>query len=282
MTVLSNFIKKLRIVFNNCGIDPIPGSPAIEDLRSFRRPESIQLIFSQASVVFIATTDNLEALDTLVDLQSYSVAPWVCARGFLESATLSKWLLDKNINALERVGRSLSLKYTVLREQEKMANSENDPEKVNSINLRIEAFEKIALELGFKPLRDKNNKRIGIAKIKPSITELIKNQFEGEIFYRILSGIAHSNYTSLIEISLMPVQKNQSGMVGKEAVPIEIQKNLVLHSIVIYCQCVWQHSIYFGFNCAEVALWLEELYNEFEFPDTNKSRFWRTLIGTSS
>jgi hypothetical protein len=180
------------------------------------------------------------------------------------------------------VGRSLALKYTVLVEQRKIANSEKDVDKVSDINDRIEKFETIATRLGFQLLRNKGNKRIGIATIKPSITDIVDTQFSHESFYRILSGIAHSSYTSLMEISLLPVEESGNSMICKHAVPVEIQEKLILHLIIIYCKSVWLRTLYYGLDSAEIALWLEELYDQLKFPDTNESRFWRMLIGKSS
>jgi hypothetical protein len=279
MTPVSNFLRKLFVLLENTGIDPIDGSPAAVEIRSFPRPESVQTAFSQAAQSFISATDYLEALDSLVSMEKFAMAPWSCARGMLESSAISTWLFEMGIGPQERVSRSLSLRYAALREQEKMARFDGNNEKVQEIKDRIESIENIAIELGFSVLRDGKNQRSGIAQIKPSITTLIEKQFKRENLYRLLSGMAHSNYTSLTALSFFRTdQERTHGAVLKRAVPVQIQSALATHSAAIYAKCLWLRTIQFGFDAANIAVLLEELFNDLRVADTNNDRFWRTLI----
>jgi len=110
-TPVSIFLKKISIYLDNCGVDPLPGSPAEKEIREFLRSESIQTAFSIASQSLIAANDYFKALDTLVYHKFFSVAPWTCARGMIEAAAISTWLFDKSIDSKERVSRSLSLRF---------------------------------------------------------------------------------------------------------------------------------------------------------------------------
>ena len=105
-TPVSKFLKKISIFLDNCGLDPLPGSPAEKEIRSFSRPKSVETAFSTASQLLIAANDYLKALDSLVDQEIFSVAPWSCARGMLEASAICTWLFDKGIdprNALAEV-----------------------------------------------------------------------------------------------------------------------------------------------------------------------------------
>lgn len=279
MTPVPNFLRKLLVFLDNAGIDPRDGSPAATEIRSFRRPESVQTAFSQATQSFISATDYLEALDSLVSLEKFAMAPWSCARGMIESAAITTWLFEMGIGSQERVSRSLSLRFAALREQEKMARYDGDTKKVQEIKDRIEAIENIAIKLGFSVLRDGKNQRTGIAQIKPSITTLIEKQFKGENLYRILSGMAHSNYTSLTSLSFIRTDQGRTpGAVLIRAVPTHIQSALVAQSAVIYAKCLWLRTKQFGFDAAHIAILLEELFDNLMIVDTNNARFWRTLI----
>ena len=279
MTPVSNFLRKLFVFLENAGIDPMDGSPAAIEIRSFPRPKSVQTAFFQASQSFISATDYLEALDSLVSMEKFAMAPWSCARGMIESSALSTWLFEMGIGPQERVSRSLSLRYAALREQEKMARYDGDTKKVQEIKDRIESIENVALELGFSVLRNKKNQRTGIAQIKPSITTLIEKQFKGENLYRILSGMAHSNYTTLTSLSFFRTdQERTHGAVLVRAVPTQIQSALVTHAATIYAKCLWLRTKQFGFDAANIAVLLEELFNDLMVADTNNARFWRTLI----
>jgi hypothetical protein len=200
-TPVSKFLNKFFHYLDNTGLEPVEDSPASIEINSFERRESIETAFSIALQSFISATDHLEAFDTLLYMEHFAMAPWSCARGMIEALAISTWLLESGIGPKERVSRSLSLRYTTFREQEKKAKYEGNLDLVQIIRDRIESVEKIAVDLGFPIFRDKREQRKGIAQTKPTITALIEQQFKGENLYRTLSGMAHSDYTSLTTFS---------------------------------------------------------------------------------
>lgn len=262
-TPASNFLIKLLAFLENAGFEPAADSPAAKEVRSFSRPESVQTAFGQASQSFIAATDYFEALDSLVNKEKFAIAPWTCARGMIESSAISTWLFEIGIGPKERVSRSLSFRYAALREQKKMARYDGNNRKIKEIEERIESIERIAVNLGFQLLRDKKNRRISIGQIKPNMTMLIERQFKGEKLYRMLSGMAHSNYTTLTALSFTKADfKRKKGAVIVRAVPTELQSSLVSHAATIYAKCLWLQTIQFGFDAAKAAVLLEEFYDE--------------------
>jgi hypothetical protein len=279
MTPVSNFLRKLFVFLEDAGFDPIDNSPAAIEIQSYSRPESVRTAFSQAAQLFISATDYFDALDSLVGMEKFAMAPWSCARGMIESSAISTWLFEMGIGPEERVSRSLSLRYVALYEQQKMAKHDGDSKTVQEIKDRIESIEKLAIKLGFPVLRDKNKQRTGIAKIKPSMTTLIEKQFKGETLYRILSGMAHSNYTSLTTLSFIKTDfERPQGTLLIRAVPTHIQSELVTHAATIYAKCVWLRTIQFGFDTAPIAILLEELYDDLKLADANSARFWKAVI----
>ena len=132
-------------------------------------------------------------------------------------------------------------------------------------------------------VQDINGRRNGIGQKKPNITSLIEHQLGKELQYRILSGMAHSNYTVLTSLSFTKTNLGRrSGAVLKEAVPISIQTSLVSQAATIYVKCLWLKTIQYGFDAARAAVLFEELYVELELSDKNESRFWRAIIKTDS
>ncbi|MBW2594676.1 MAG: hypothetical protein JRC93_01625 [Deltaproteobacteria bacterium] len=201
----------------------------------------------------------------------------------IEAAAISTWLFDKTIDPKERVSRSLSIRYASLTEQIKMARYDRDSALIQRIEERIENIEKIAISLGYELVRDKNNRRIGIGQKKPNIISLVERQFGGEKLYRILSGMAHSTYTTLTSLSFTRENiGSRSGAVMREAVPITIQASLVSQAATTYVKCLWLKTIQYGFDAAKAAVLFEELYDELKLPDLNDSRFWRTIINKDS
>ena len=271
------FLQKVSIFLDNCGIDPVSGSPAEMEIRDFSRTESI---FYWVSGFFIAANDYLKALDTLVAHKAYSFAPWSYARGLIEAATICTWLLEKSIDSKERVSRSLSLRYTSLTQQIKLARYDGDNALIKKITTRIDDIEETTVVgLGYKLIRDRKNRRIGIGQKKPSITSLVEQQFGQEKLYRILSGMAHSTYTTLTSLSFTKENlERKSGAVIREAVPITFQEMLVSEAAKIYVKCLWLKTTQYGFDAAKAAVLFEELYDELKLSDQNNNRFWRTII----
>jgi len=219
----------------------------------------------------------------LVDQKIFSVAPWSCARGLIEAASLCTWIFEKSIDAGERVSRSLSLRYASLNEQMKLARYDSNDEIIEQINRRIEEIEDIAVRLGYDLIRDRNNRRIGIGQKKPSITALAEQQFGQEKLYRILSGMAHSNYTSLTSLSFTREDIDRKGGAAiREAVPITYQEMLVSQAATIFVKCIWLKIIHYGFDAAKAALLFEKLYDDLKLSDQNNNRFWRTIINPDS
>ncbi len=280
---VSNILSKFIVFLDNAGIEPAKESPAAIEIRSFTRQESMETAFGMASQSLIAATDYYEALDYLIIKEEFAIAPWSCARGLVESSALCTWLFEMDIDPKERVSRSLSLRYSALREQQKMARYDGNTQKINEIEERIGSIERIAVDLGYDLVRDRNNRRIGIGQKKPNITTLVESQFSGEKFYRMLSGMAHSNYTTLTALSFTkPNFSNKGGAVIQRAVPIELHMSLLSWAGVIYAKCLWLKTKQFGFDAGKMAILLEEFYDVLRLPGTNKDRFWRTIINVSS
>ena len=262
---------------------PADNSPLNVEMQFFPRPESVRTAYSLAGVVIESAADYLKALDSLVRAKDYAVAPWTCARGVLEGVALATWLLDKDIDAKERVSRSLSIRFTTLRQQEKMARSDGDNTNVRKCQDRIKEIEDVAVNLGFSPLRNNRGRRTCIAQSLPPITELIRRQIDKEGLYRVLSGLAHSDYVSIMQLASAPIDYGQC---QDNVMGLAIHHNrldiLLADTAAIFARGVWLRTIQFGCDAAEAAIILETRYNELELPDTNEVRFWRTVITGSS
>lgn len=92
-TPISRFLNRFLPYLEDAGFEPANDSPAAIEIKSFERRESIETAFSQAVQSFISATDHLEALDTLVKMERFAMAPWSNARGMIEASAISTWLL---------------------------------------------------------------------------------------------------------------------------------------------------------------------------------------------
>jgi hypothetical protein len=244
---------------------------------------SIKTALSQANIALATSADHLEALDKLVGEAQYAVAPWTCARGVLEAAAIATWLLDTTIDATERVGRSLALRFATLQEQRKMANAAGDNQKVQTIDKRIESIEAMATQFGYSPLRDSKGRRTGIGQVKPSITDLVQQQFDFGKLYRVLSGVAHSDAAVVSQLGFMKTGAlTPDGVVAQRAVPKEIQSLLLANAVAIHTRGVWLRVVQYGCDAAETAVILEKRYDQFDLANTDPVRFWRSTVGQGS
>ena len=278
-----DLLRELQSVLSATGISPKAGSPADQEIRTFSRPVSIKTALSQANTALATSADHLEALDRLVGEAQYAVAPWTCARGVLEAAAIATWLLDATINATERVGRSLALRFTTLQEQRKMANAAGDNQKVQIIDERIENIEVMATQLGYLPLRDSRGRRTGIGQVKPSVTDLVQQQFDFGKLYRVLSGVAHSDAAVVSQLGFMKTGAlTPDGVVAQRAVPQEIQRLLLANAVAIHTRGVWLRVVQYGCDAAETAVILEKRYDQLDLANTDTVRFWRSIVGQGS
>jgi hypothetical protein len=279
-----DLLRELQSVLKATGTSPKAGSPADREIRTFLRPVSVKTALSQANTALEASADHLEALDRLVSEVRYAVAPWTCARGVLEAAAIATWLLDTTIDATERVSRSLALCFSTLQEQRKLANAAGDSQKVQAIDKQIENIEAMAIQLGYSPLRDSRGRRTGIGQVKPSITDLVQQQFfDFGNFYRMLSRVAHSDSVVVSQLGFMQTGALTSdGVVAQRAVPQEIQSLLLANTVAIHTRGVWLRVVQYGCDAAETAVILEKRYDQLDLANTDTVRFWRSTVGQGS
>jgi hypothetical protein len=279
LSPVRDLLKKLQNVLEATGTSPKADSPADQEIRTFLRQESIKTALTQANRALEASADHLEALDRLVGEAQYALAPWTCARGVLEASAISTWLLDTTIDAKERVSRSLALLFSTLQEQRKSAHALEETQKVQSIDIEIEKFENIAIELGYLPVKNKKGRRIGIGQEKPKITDLVQQQFNFSDVYRMLSGVAHSDSSVVSQLgfiqtgTLIPV-----GIITQRAVPQEIQGLLLANAVAIHTRGVWLRIVQYGCDAVKTAVILEKGFNQIGLLDTDAVRFWRSTV----
>ena len=273
---VSELLLGLLKIRESVGGSPKAGSRADTEIRAFPRPESVATAFSQGLVATEAAVDHLHGLDLLVVAQDSSLAPWTCARGLLEAATIATWLLDTQIDTTERVGRSLAMRYETLIAQRKLANADQNPTLVAKIDRRVDNIAGIASQLGYPPINDRNGNRIGIGRRKPGITDLIEKQFDLQNVYRIFSGVAHCDTVTVSQLGFETLGSSASGGVVKRLdVNREIQRNLLAKGVELCSRALWLHMVQYGCDLTSAAPILEAAYTKCGLADRDDVRFWR-------
>ncbi len=269
-------LAELLTVREAVGSVPSAGSPADVEERSFARAESVRTAYSHGLVAVESAADHLFALDSLIDGRQSALAPWTCARGLLEASALATWLLDPAIDAEERVGRSMAVRYETLREQRKLAQEDDSGSLVAAIDRRVDEITTVASQLGYPPINDRHGNRIGIGRPKPNITDLVTQQLGARKIYRILSGVAHCDPTTVSQLGFAPLEPSPSGGIVKRlAANPEAQGLLRAQALDVYAHAVWPQIVQYGADRAAAAVALDKGYDACGLANTESVRFWR-------
>jgi hypothetical protein len=201
--------EKLAQFLNECGQQPGTDSCAAEELRSYQRPELLETAYDQGSMLIEAAADQLMGFTKAVTEPVQTVAPWGCVRGVVECSALAAWLLDPGLEARERVQRSFALRYEGLSQQVKIGGVAGREEDVRKARARIDHVETVAIQLGFRGVKNKKGKRTGIGQQMPSITQVVARTLDRETTYRLLSAMTHAHHWALSELAFRKVKTDE-------------------------------------------------------------------------
>ena len=152
---------------NTYEFDPLPESIGARELADNSCEGLLRTAYSQGHFLFESTADHIYSLIKLLDGTVPTLSPYTCLRAALESAALSCWLLCTEINAKERISRSIAFRYEGLLQQLKFARVINGGTDVESLKKIIVTVEKEAIQLGFAVIFNKKNEKIGVAVAAP-------------------------------------------------------------------------------------------------------------------
>ena len=195
---------------NDSGLKPSSNSQAVLELSTFRRPESLETVYSQGTILVEVVADQLIAFTKTVTEPVQTIAPWSCLRAVIESSALANWLLDPSIDAKARVQRSFAFRYEGLSEEAKFLRASKDEPSRNKIISRIDEVEQNALELGYSKIEDKNGKRCGIGQTMTSLTDIITDTLKEEAIYRLLSAMTHAHPWAVQQLGFRQIKKEGS------------------------------------------------------------------------
>lgn len=174
------------------GTEPASQSIAANELESHHDQSPLKTAYGQGDLLITAAADHLDAVLRALSEPILTIAAWASARGLMEAAALSAWLLDPRINPTNRMKRSFAFRYSGLVQQHKFLAVSQGLDS-DWANRRIEEVERDASHLGFEPLRSSKGRRTGIGQIMPPMTSLVHEVLEDEASYRLLSAMTHAH-----------------------------------------------------------------------------------------
>jgi hypothetical protein len=259
------------------GPGPRPGSPADAEITTFKRPESVQTAYALGFMALNSARDHLEAVNLIVHLGQPSVAHWTSMRGLLEAASIASWQLDRKADSRERVSRSFAIRFDSLTHRRKLAQLHGNNSEVLTIDARLDDIEKMALGLGFAPLRNRKGKRDGIGQRKPTISDLAEMEYDFRKVYGALSAVAHCDPMAVAEAGFAKSSPTGGSWVPVRRVVQQTDLHLFLaNAVTLFAHPQWMLTRQYGFDAAGTALALEAAYTKLGLDDNDLVRFWRT------
>ncbi len=259
---------------------PLQGSKAQLEIETSSRPESSVTAIVHGSYLLEVAADQLMAFVKVCTEPVETIAPWTCVRSMLEACAIGIWLVDPDIDARTRMGRSFALRYEGLNQQVKFFRTSNNTE-ARKVQLRIESVEDLAAELGFGKLVDSKGKRIGIGKVMPSVTNLIKVVLHEEGFYRLVSAVAHAHFWALRHLSFRIIDDadvKSNSIYYDHATIKSLTKDLDPVNLVWLCQIVAKNfssflrteAVFFGWDLVRMDELITYVYRELKISDNQQ------------
>jgi len=264
------------------GYQPLTGSIADAEAKTFARPESLLSACAIIVQMIEMTGEHLSGFVKMITEPIESIATWTCVRSTLEASAIGCWLSEPKIDAKTRVGRTFAYRFEGLTQQLKFCTAINRPAaEIQALEKRIDDVEEVALGLGYPPVRNAQNRRIGIGQVMPSATDMISIVLDEGDMYRLLSAVAHGHSWAIMRLGFKPVTAVPQSTTPERVVVHHFEKRVYVEGLaylgmglaVAFARGVWNMARYFGWDQGAVA---NELNASFDTLQAKPAvRFWR-------
>lgn len=263
---------------DNHGI-PTQGSQASMEQAGYPRPQSIVSARTMGDMLIEYGGEHLTAFVKTITEPVEVIACWTCVRSMLESCALSAWLLEPAIDAHTRVGRVFALRYEGMEQQLTFARTTGrSAAEIASLEARIAEVDRDALALGFAPVLNRKNVRIGIGQRLPGATEIITSMLDEEAIYRMLSAVAHGHQWAISQLSYQAVGDTLD-IAGGFAKTLEKTANLDglallgVTALKAFARPLCRQCRYYGWPLLRLEEILEDTADAINM--ATPTRFWR-------
>jgi hypothetical protein len=239
-------------LFADAGHDPLPGSKAEHELRSYERPTIIETAYSQATLLIEAASDHLILFTRSMQEPVLSIAPWSGIRSLLEASAVATWLLDGQIGATERAIRSFSFRLEGLHQQAKLARSSHDDAVLEKVGERTRKIERDANTLGIPSHYDKHGNLAYIGAKMPAMTELSATVLKDELAYRLLSAVLHGHSWALQQAGFVKVKSGSHLYLERSIQPLAILY-LSSRAVHAFIRPVLAKAVLYGWDARQCA-----------------------------
>ena len=208
LTILYGGVAPLRGEIDG---DPVSGSPFASELSAARRRASLGTARSIAAMLLESGGEHMMAFVSSIRAPMLPIACWTSIRSMLEPCARAAWMLDPGIGAETRIQRTFAIRFDGMDQDLKFARAMNQPpHDQEAIKKQIEDVERDAVALGYRKLRDRRNRRIGIGMKMPLATEIVGEVLDEEGAYRIFSAVEHGQTGTIRQLSYAAVPSSGS------------------------------------------------------------------------
>ena len=202
--VLREFLPELGAYTRSQSHEPAKRSPA--DLLG--DPESALTAYGIALALAESAAEHVSLFVDALDEPVRPLAACSCARVVLELSARVQWLLDPELDRIERMGRIFAHRLRGIVQQLKYERSRG--RAVVAFEERIEQLAKQADCVGVPVARKKGGRVATIGKM-PTATELVSKISSQQAMYRVLSALAHGNSWAILWLCWVPGQETNVG-----------------------------------------------------------------------
>jgi len=230
---------KISSLFIGFGIDPMPNSIAAMEMSS-ADPETVMTAHGNGSLLIEVASDNLSAFSREINEPVLPFALCANIRSVLEAASISVWLLDKNITINERISRSYAFRCNGLEQKIRWAIATKFPVEIEDSKKRYQEVIRKAEAIGITKV-NKSGKTI-LKDQMPTTTDMVRNQLHEEAAYRLLSAMTHAEHWVLLALGYETGAKIPYGRLIRKTLKIESIDYLALVGLnafqkQIMCKC---------------------------------------------
>ena len=239
--------------------------------------EAIRDVLLRARLPILAAGDHLKALARLLTPLVLTASPWTVTRTILEATARASWLLNPDVAANERVARCLVLEYQESRELPKRGRALRSPSNLDVEQIRerdqmLIAKRAKSLDIPLRPAKKGGIAKIGATPTSIRSTEIIRDEYDEELYYRVLSGAEHQELWTLDFLSGADVS-GSDGYVREFTMTSDQYWSLVKFPVWWYAKAVWQYFTYLGYDLDRLETALSEAGRPGDLPE----QYWKKL-----
>ena len=252
-------------------------SPAAKEAAALD-DEAVRNVLLRAKLPLMSAGDHMKALERVLSPPVLPASPWTIARTILEATARASWLLAPEISGKERVARALVLEYQESRELPrrgralKFASNLQDVEQIPAWSQEIITTQ--AKNLGIACQTGKSGRLSSIGDTSTSIgaKDIVRDELDEELYYRVLSGAEHQEFWALEFLSGTDVAGSE-GYVRQFSMRSEQYWSLVKFPIWWYGIASWRYFSYVGFDLGRLEATLSKAGQVGDLPE----RYWEKL-----